>query len=58
MEIQRHLLVTNLEDKPQWKKWGQIQNLLGILIKLFCKAELKSHYLTTYINKYGAKSEF
>ena len=32
---------TNLGHKPQWKKWCQIQNLLGILLKLFGKAKIK-----------------
>ena len=35
---------TNLGHKPQWKKWHQIQNLLGILLKLFGKAKLKGLY--------------
>ena len=35
---------TNLGNKPQWKKWCQIQNLLGILQKLFGKAKLKGFY--------------
>ena len=30
---------TNLGHKPQWKKWCQIQNLFGILLKLFVKAK-------------------
>ena len=37
---------TNLGHKQQWKKWCQIQNLLGILLKLFGKATLKGLYIS------------
>ena len=39
---------TNLGHKPQWKKWRQIQNLLDILLKLFCKAKLKGLFTPIY----------
>ena len=35
---------TNLGHRPQWKKWRQIQNLFGILLKLFGKAKLNDLY--------------
>ena len=36
---------TNLQHKPQWEKWRQVQNLSRILLKLFSKAKQKDLYL-------------
>ena len=44
---------TNLGNKPQWKKWQQIQNLLGILLKVFVKAKLKDLCLQCQLQTYG-----
>ena len=42
---------TNLGQQPQWKKWRQIQNLLGILLKLFGKAKLKEILVTLILHE-------
>ena len=46
MEIKLNQIQTraNLGHIPQWEKFRQIQNLLGILLKLFGKAKKEDLY--------------
>ena len=39
IHIKLNQIQTRTNLGPQWKKWCQIQNLLGILLKLFGKAK-------------------